>query len=153
MQSQSFWEVLLTIILAFIGGGIVNLFFEFIRTKKKNTTLKKLLLAEIKTNKKILGDKYLEEYPWMTHKIFNAFYTNQMNLLTDLDYDEDKLEKIVEYYNLLDLLKDRDKESEYIDSLRKEGKFDGADAYQKTLGNTKKEIRKNLTDLSNEILE
>lgn len=152
MGNQSFWQVLLTVLLAFIGGGIVNLIFESIRSKKKKNTLKKLLLSEIKLNKMILSASELEKGPWRTHKIYTSIYDNHLFSLTDIDYDDDKLDKIVKYYNLLDLLKDRDKENIKIDNMLSHGNYDGASSFQNELGIVKYNLRKELIELSNDII-
>lgn len=152
MENQSFWQVLLTVLLAFIGGGIVNLIFESIRSKKKKNTLKKLLLSEIKLNKMILNAPELEKGHWRTHKIYTSIYDNQLFSLPDLDYDDDKLDKIVKYYNLLDLLKDRDKENLKIDNMLRHGNYKGASSFQNELGIVKYNLRKELIELSNDII-
>ncbi len=147
-----FLEALAAVVLALIGGGIVNLFVDTIKSRNKSKAVKALLFAEIKMNLKIMDTKYVEEYPWIKHKSFNNFYDKYFDSVTEIDLTEQEIEKLTEYYNILEVLRDRDKENDHLDSLLVKGKNDGADFFQKKLGETKKELRTGLIKLSKEIL-
>lgn len=152
MNLKMFLDALVVVILALIGGGIVNLFVDTIKSKRKSKAIKALLFSEIKMNLKIMDTKYTEDYPWIRHKSFNNFYEKYFVSVTEIDLTEEEIEKITEYYNVLEVLKERDKENDHLDSLLVKGKNDGAEFFQKKLGETKKELRDGLIKLSKEIL-
>lgn len=152
MNLKIFLDALVVVVLALIGGGIVNLFVDTIKSRRKSKAIKALLFSEIKMNLKIMDTKYIVEYPWIRHKSFNNFYEKYFDSVTEIDLTEKEIEKIAEYYNVLEVLKERDKENDHLDSLLAKGKNDGADFFQKRLGETKKELRDGLIKLSKEIL-
>lgn len=152
MDLKTFLEALAAVLLALIGGGIVNLWVDIIKSRKKSKTIKALLFSEIKMNLKIMDSKEVENYPWLKHKSFNNFYDKYFDSVTDVDLSEEKIEKITEYYNLLEVLKERDKENDHFDSLYSKGRNEGAEFLQKQLGKVKKELRTGLIKLSKEIL-
>lgn len=147
-----FFEALTAVILALIGGGIVNMFFDIIKSRKKSKSVKALLFSEIKMNLKIMDIKYLDDYPWIKHKSFNNFYDKYFDSVTDIGLAEEQIEKITEYYNILEVLKEKDKENDHLDSLSIKGKNESDEFFQKQLGEVKKELRIGLIKLSKEIL-
>jgi len=147
-----FLEGLAAVLLALIGGGIVNLIFELIRNRRRKKSIKAILFSEIRLNLKILDTDYLRNNPWIKHKSSNNFWEKHFNSIVEIGFNDSEIETITTYYNLLEVLKERDKENGHLDNLLLKGRNEGANFFQKQLGEKKSELRKDLIELSNKIL-
>jgi hypothetical protein len=71
-----FLEGLAAVLLALIGGGIVNLIFELIRNRRRKKSIEAILFFRNKIEFKIMDTDYLRNNPWMKHKSSNNFGKN-----------------------------------------------------------------------------
>jgi len=149
--SSNFWDPILTIMAALIGGGLVTLIFDLIRSSRKTKKVRRLIKYEIQMNLDVLDSETAKNHPWMSHKTWTSFYEANSIEITTFTSDE-IAKKILLFYSHLETLRMHDSEDQEVERLQKEEKFDAADMYRNTLSNTKKGVRDILINLAHEIL-
>jgi hypothetical protein len=152
VQSLSFWDTILAIVAALIGGGLVTLIFDSIKGARKANKVRRLIKYEIKMNLDVLESDTIRQYPWMGHKTWTSFYDSNSIEVTSFT-SEEIAEKILKFYSHIETLRMRDLEDREVDRLNKEKKYDAAETFRIGLGKSKQGIRNTLIELAHSILD
>jgi hypothetical protein len=151
-QSSSIWETVFAIIVAFIGGGIVNYLIELRRDSKKAKMLRHLIASEIKMNLDVLESEYVQKTPWITHKTWSAFYDANSIEVTSFS-DKETAENIMKFYAYLEYLTIRNDDDRELERLWKQSKPEVAENFRRVLGEGKQGIRTTLIGLGKDTLK
>lgn len=145
------------LLAAFIGGGIVTLLYEVWRNQhadkdqtKRDDALRELFLTEIEMNVGAAKSISREVDHWITHMTWNSFYLANSSKLTV--FDSPVCKKVMQFYQQIDLLRERDKEEqEEVAKYVNDKRYDVADNFRRDIGLVKKVIRTQLISLGEEI--
>lgn len=150
-QSPTLWDTISPVLAALIGGGIVTLIFDLIRSSRRAKKIRRLFKAEIKMNLDLMESETIQKNPWMTHKIWSAFYdANSIDVISFKG--QNTAAKIIRFYAILETLRLRQEEGKEVEILNKEGKYDVAEMLRKGIGATKHALRADMIPLAKEII-
>jgi hypothetical protein len=151
-QSPTLWDTVFLILAALIGGGIVTLIFDLIRSSRRAMKIRRLFKADIKMNLDLMESETIQKNPWMTHKIWSGFYdANSIDVISFKG--QNTAAKIIRFYAILETLRLRQEEDKEVEILNKEGKYDAAEMVRKGIGATKHALRADMIPLAKEIIK
>jgi hypothetical protein len=86
------------------------------------------------------------ENGWMSHTTFSTIFETYVDRIYFLRRKH--INNIIEFYYLLQLLREKDKENQEIDRFIKENKHDAAELYRRQLAKTKNQIRSEMSGIA-----
>lgn len=152
VASSANWDLVWTVIAAFIGGGIVTLVVDMIRASKRAKTIRRLIKFEIGMNLEVLESQTIKTYPWMTHKTWTSFFDSNSIEITAFR-SSDIAEKVLKFYAHMETLRMRDTDDRDVERLQVQGKFDAADRMRHDIGESKAGVRATLIELGKGVLD
>jgi hypothetical protein len=141
---------ILTLIFAFIGGGVVTLFYELIKDKVSGFRKRQLFLSEIVLNLKAMRS-FPEGTEWMKGDVFTTFYdTNSESLL---EFKSGIAAQIIVFYGFLKLYANDESTRHTINLLEEKGFHEAAEEYRKMIARNNTEERERIIKAGRQILQ
>jgi hypothetical protein len=141
----------LQILAALLGGGLVTLLFDLVRSRIRASKVREFIKEEITMNVEVMKFSDIQKYPWMSHDTWSSFY--KANSIEIVSFSEkDIARKIVRFYGSLKSLRMRDEESREIHELNRRQESQQAENLKKDIGHQKQELRTEMISIGEEII-